>query len=296
MGDVPQLASVGWDDLTEVQPFETMTPIEQDPEQYGLTLPENWLNSWLNIGVVALKLGKDPAWMAALDAYAEQREKLPMDRSQRSNYWHGWHFPCSYLACGAMLDVGLDPFICDALRFMLGDEPLLHLALTGWVSTERNWHQDSYLNPPNVWSKYLAVWIAIDDITEDSGPFEFVPGSHRWEVMRQDKLFKHLPRELIRSPDWPSITQKQIARICEDKIKAVGAKSVKYLPKKGDVLIWHSNLLHRGTEPTNPEALRKSLILHYSALSSRPDMGHKVQYGGGYYFNGPTDGSVRMMK
>ena len=54
----------------------------------------------------------------------------------------------------------------------------MHLNLTGWVSTERNWHQDDYLNPfINSWYGRL---VALDKISADAGPFEYVPGSHKW--------------------------------------------------------------------------------------------------------------------
>ena len=32
------------------------------------------------------------------------------------------------------------------LRDLLGEDMMLHLCLTGWVSTKRDWHQHDYLN------------------------------------------------------------------------------------------------------------------------------------------------------
>ena len=92
----------------------------------------------------------------------------------------------------------------------------LSLALTGWVSTERNWHQDDYLNPPDVDAWYVAAWLALDDIPSGSGPFQYVPGSHRWPAIRGDKVRlgieaqspvdqarDHLPEEEDLLPDDP---------------------------------------------------------------------------------------------
>jgi hypothetical protein len=59
-------------------------------------------------------------------------------------------------------------------------------------------------------------------------------------------------------------------------------------------LLWHSNLIHRGTKPRNPELLRKALILHYSGYSKRMDMEPKIRHAHGFYFHGPVDGSVRI--
>ncbi|MEM6316971.1 MAG: hypothetical protein AAF960_04835 [Bacteroidota bacterium] len=37
------------------------------------------------------------------------------------------------------------------------------------------------------------------------------------------------------------------------------------MAKKGDILIWHANLLHGGNPILNPEHSRKSMTLHYFA-------------------------------
>jgi ectoine hydroxylase-related dioxygenase (phytanoyl-CoA dioxygenase family) len=38
-----------------------------------------------------------------------------------------------------------------------------------------------------------------------------------------------------------------------------------FLPKKGDVLIWHANLIHGGAPVANPSLTRKSMVVHYYA-------------------------------
>lgn len=295
MSDLDALTQANWLDLTETQPQHTKTFIERNGVVF-LTTHDLNLYRWLSDGVMELDLSHDEDFMKRIERYAEARSQLPMDRNARTNYWHGWHYPTSYLACRPMMDLGLCNQITEALNLLLNENALLHLALTGWVSTERNWHQDSYLNPPKVWSSYVAAWIALDDIDDDAGPFEYVPGSHKWEVLRREKLFRFLPSYVSSSPDWPSITQGEVARICEEKILSSGVKPVRYTPKKGRVLLWHSNLMHRGTEPRNPNLLRKSLILHYSGVSVRTDMHPISRYEKGFFYDGPQDGSTRMMK
>lgn len=295
MSDLSKLSTATWADLTEPQPEHTKTLLERRvmETRFGGQFD---IDRWLSEGVMQLDLSQDQEFMGLLDAYAKERSELPRDRNMRTNYWNGWHFPTSYLVSQSMLAVGLSRQLVEPLNVLFNENALLHLALTGWVSTERNWHQDSYLNPPNVWSSYAAVWIPLDDIDEDAGPFEYVPGSHRWEVLRRERLFNFLDPSVRSSPNWPSITQGEVARICEEQIAAKGVKPVIYAPQKGRVLIWHSNLMHRGTEPRNKDLLRKSLILHYSGVSRRTDMNPIKRHGWGFYFDGPVDGSVRMMK
>lgn len=272
----PDLEKATWDDLTEIEPLEKKTPLELEGA------PD--YESWIRDGVYRLDLSRDEKFMSALDRYAEARAALPQDATKRSNFWSGWAFPTPYLVCPPLMDVGLHDALVDYVGRFVGGRPLLHLALTGWVSTERNWHQDSYLNPPEVWSRYAAAWIALDDIDDDAGPFEYVPGSHRWPVLRREKLFERLPPDVRASADWPSTTQETIARICERRIEQSGLPVVRHTPKRGEVLFWHSALMHRGTEPRRKDLLRKALILHYSAGEARPDMAIQKPHGRGWFF------------
>jgi ectoine hydroxylase-related dioxygenase (phytanoyl-CoA dioxygenase family) len=148
----------------------------------------------------------------------------------------------------------------------------LHLCLTGWVSTERGWHQDDYLNPPHVNSWYAAVWMALDDIHPDSGPFEYVPGSHRWPLMRGSKVRAHMPWRQAMLPNWPALSEEFVVPAIDAEITRRGAEIRQFIAKRGDVLIWHGRLLHRGSKPNRPGMPRKSLICHYSGVTHRGDI------------------------
>ncbi|GFE68442.1 phytanoyl-CoA dioxygenase family protein [Chroococcus sp. FPU101] len=106
-----------------------------------------------------------------IEKYSQLRSKFP--------HSDGWSCPTPYMYYKEIRDICLYPPLMETMKSLIGDEMGLHLNLTGWVSTTRDWHQDDYLNPPFVNSWYAAVWMALDDIHPDSGPFEYVPGSHR---------------------------------------------------------------------------------------------------------------------
>ena len=286
------LSEATWDDLTELQPENTMTAIERNS---FYPVHDERLMGWLNDGFLRLDGSKSLDFMNKIDDYVYFREQLPKDKLCPDNYWDGWHYPTSYLASPPMLELALSSVITKVISDLLHDFPLLHLALTGWISTERNWHQDSYLNPPDVWSNYVAVWIALDDIDPAAGPFQYVPGSHKWPVLRREKLFKYLSPAEAASPNWPTTTQDHVARVCEEEIKRLGARTEFFVPKKGEIFFWHSNLMHRGTKPANPSLLRKSLILHYSSANRRPDMARKVNFRSGYFFDGPRPPQKNMI-
>jgi len=212
-----------------------------------------------------------------IEAYCAVRGKV--------SHGEGWHTGTPYMQEPTIRDLCLVKPLTDMLEHLLGEPMGLHLNLTGWLSTERDWHQDDYLNPPFVNGHYVAVWTALDDIQPDSGPFEFVPGSHRWPIIRQDLVLKELGFENGDDKNWPWDSERLLTPFFEREIKARGARVERFLGKKGDVLIWHARLLHRGSLAERPGAERKSLIAHYSGITRRPDMPYTKRHeDGGYYF------------
>ncbi len=204
-------------------------------------------------------------------------------RSKVSNLG-GWYCPTPYMYYRELRDICLYSPLMEVMKLLIGEEMGLHLNLTGWVSTTRDWHQDDYLNPPFVNSWYAAVWMALDDIHPDAGPFEFVPGSHKWPLLRRDLVWNYMEQEETLKPDWPIVSEKICVPAFEDYIHRTNSKVETFLGKKGDVLIWHGRLAHRGSLAKNPNLARKSLIAHYSALSKREDMPHRAKWNNGQWY------------
>lgn len=229
--------------------------------------------SWQKTGVVHMP-GVIP-W-DLIDAYCELRKGV----SQLT----GWKSNTPYMHHRILRDLGLYKPVILQMEDLIGDRMGMHLNLTGWVSTERNWHQDEYLNPPFINSWYCAAWFALEDINPDSGPFQYVPGSHRWGIMRQEKTLKHLTEKERSDPNWPKIAERFVDDACEEEIKKRKAEIVTYVPKKGDVLLWHSRLMHRGSKPNKNGIMRKAFIAHYSALSAREDMPLRKEHDNGCYY------------
>lgn len=245
-------------DLSEAPPAELLPPLDQPSLDDQRLTPLQ--REWRETGVVIL-----PRFLPddLMDAYVREREPFG---------WRGWDSPTSYLDHPALRTIALFPPLMAKLQELIGEPMMLHLCLTGWISTERNWHQDDYLNPPHVNSWYAAVWMALDNIHPDSGPFEYIPGSHRWPLLRGDKVRALMPREEAESGHWPKTSERLVVPAVEAEIKARSAASKKFMAKRGDVLIWHGRLLHRGSEPNVPRMERKAVICHYSGITHRADM------------------------
>lgn len=196
----------------------------------------------------------------------------------------GWPDPIPYTRHPELLNILTYGPLANLLESLISEPAGLHLNLTGWQSTERNWHQDSYLNPVHVGDYYAAVWIALDTIHPDSGPFQYVPGSHRWPQVTHGKILAALKPE-ERDHRWPKFSERILTPILEEEIVKRGNNVVTHLPNRGDVLIWHGRLMHRGSRANVPGMERRSLIAHYSGIHHRHDMpAAQRRAGGGWYF------------
>ena len=212
-----------------------------------------------------------------IERYCRVREKI--------TWPHGWNSPQPYLDIPEVMDLCVHPPLSRLLEHLIGEPMGLHLNLTGWVSSERGWHQDDYLNPDSLNGFYAAVWMALDDISPDSGPFEFVPGSHRWPLVRQDKILGILGRT-AHDRDWAWESEGLLSPFFETEITRRHAQTRRFQAAKGDVLIWHSRLVHRGARPERPGVERRALISHFSAIDRRKDMPPARRHGeAGWYFD-----------
>ena len=278
VGTASSSKRIGFAALCEYPDPRLLPPLDQ-PEVDESTLTQAQ-REWRRDGVVTLR-GFVPD--AVIDPYIERRAKL----TRRG----GWMSASPYLHVPELRELCLYQPLREMMHQVIGEEMMLHLNLTGWISTERNWHQDDYLNPSFVNSWYAAVWIALDDIHPDSGPFEYVPGSHRWPLLRGDKVRAEMtPRERaaangpLGADSWPKITERFVVPAIEAEIRDRQAPTQQFLGTKGDVLIWHGRLLHRGTKPVRTDLERRSLIAHYSGVSHRPDMpNRRTDRRGGVY-------------
>ena len=64
------------------------------------------------------------------------------------------------------------------------------------------WHQDeAYWDQPGVTAHSLSVWMPLDDVTVDSGCMQFLPGSHRSEIIEYRNIGLGEPLVLEDAPD-----------------------------------------------------------------------------------------------
>lgn len=93
---------------------------------------------------------------------------------------------------------------------------------TAWHQDRRYWRYSD--------DNLVSVWLALDDEYSDNGVLEFLPGSH---------LIQFKPEQFDEKEYFREDTSENAALI---------AKKVSTTLKKGDVIIFHSLLLHRANK------------------------------------------------
>ncbi|MEO6039664.1 MAG: phytanoyl-CoA dioxygenase family protein [Saprospiraceae bacterium] len=152
------------------------------------------------------------------------------------------------------------PEILRLLSFLLG-KPLIPFQSLGFtLGSEQRIHSDSIhmsTAPPGF---MIATWIALEDCTLENGPVVYYPGSHR---------LPYLSTEDYDSGNTALTIGENSNRRYEDKIEVlIQEKKLHrqpFLGRRGDVLVWHANLLHGGSPITRAGTTRRSMVCHYFA-------------------------------
>ena len=213
---------------------------------------------WIRNGAVILRnfVPEDK-----IQAYFKLRDRLNLGRAQFSRDW-------AFLDHPELADMVANPKLAETLKHITGEDMGIGFVLSGLHSSQRGWHQDDYLNTEELKGRYLAVWIALEDLDESAGSFEYIPGSHRWLCLRRKKTTKFLDNRIdwdAFHPRWAIYAEPFINSIAERNILEKDAMTQRFYAKKGDVLIWHGCTYHRGRTPESDKP-RHSLIGHYSSV------------------------------
>ncbi|MBK6595330.1 MAG: phytanoyl-CoA dioxygenase family protein [Burkholderiales bacterium] len=152
-----------------------------------------------------------------------------------------------------------EPRMGRLVSLFLGVKAAPFQTIIGHKSSQQLAHSDS-IHMTTYPQGYLAAnWIAFEDIHPDSGPLVYYPGSHRLPYVLSDDL--GIPVEMGYG-GYHRIYEPAIQKLIAEH--ALQPKI--FLPKKGDVLLWHANLLHGGSALNgSAHPSRKALVCHFFA-------------------------------
>lgn len=144
------------------------------------------------------------------------------------------------------------------LRFIMG-KPVIPFQTINFIrGSEQKAHSDSIHMTTEPEGYLIAAWIALEDIGPDQGPLEYYPGSHRLPFISTREYPSGNTAWTIGKESNKRYEEKMAQVVAENNLQAET-----FLAKKGDVLIWHANLIHGGQAITRDGATRKSMVAHY---------------------------------
>lgn len=109
----------------------------------------------------------------------------------------------------------------------------------------------------------IAIWIALEPIHQKNGPVFYYPGSHNWKpIYNTDLPLKENGLFLDPNPN------RSYERYLNKTIEEAGVVPETFEANPGDALIWHANLVHGGSKQIDPQATRRSLVIHYFATNA----------------------------
>ena len=158
----------------------------------------------------------------------------------------------------AVRALALEPLVLDLLRQLYGREPFAFQTLNFAVGSEQHFHSDAVHFHSYPHGFMCGVWFALQDIEAESGPLQYFPGSHRLPYLSAQAL--GLTPDQIAAEAHP---QTLFEGHWQQAVAERGFQPERFLARRGDVLIWHANLLHGGEPVRNRQLRRWSQVVHY---------------------------------
>jgi phytanoyl-CoA hydroxylase len=157
-------------------------------------------------------------------------------------------------ACALYLNERLHRLV----SLILGEKAIATQSLYFEYGSTQTLHRDPWYVNHSPRSHLLAAWIALEDITPDAGPLNYVPESHKLPYYRfsTDDIVFHDKR--VTDPERASAVQAMHQQIRENHMPVVAA-----LPKRGQAFLWHGNLIHGGSPVLDPTKTRRSFVVHF---------------------------------
>jgi len=151
-----------------------------------------------------------------------------------------------------------DKELLRLISFLLGKETDLFQTINFFEGSQQNPHSDFIHMTTEPKGYLVGVWVALEDIDTDAGPVYYYPRSHRLPYIFNEDFESGNTALWLGKLNYTNYEIK-----IQDLIKEHNLKPVEFTAKKGDVLIWHANLIHGGKKINRKGATRKSLVGHY---------------------------------
>jgi phytanoyl-CoA dioxygenase PhyH len=149
--------------------------------------------------------------------------------------------------------MALAPKVLAMLEELYGRRPLPFQTLNFPFGTEQSVHSDAMHFNSMPAGFMCGVWVALEDMDMDNGPLIYYPGSHKLPEVTMAELGARPTKD-----DY-SFFERHVTKMIEEHDLQPDHATI----KKGDALLWASNLLHGGAPQRDKNRSRHSQVTHY---------------------------------
>ena len=252
-GPKPWLDRDGWSQQLEALPAEQAALCRQWAETGYVILPKLIPESLLDSAWQAYEQAVQRGVITLAQAPAGDEDRLP-DR-----------FLNPHKRVRAFCRVAKYRELLRWLQLLLGHPARLLQTIASHKGSQQAAHSDSIHMTTYPLGYLAAAWVAFEDIRTDSGPLEFYPGSHRLPYVFSHDL--QISVDDMKNGGYTTY-RARYEPLVQRLIAEHGLRPKYFEARKGDVLIWHANLLHGGSARRDLRLTRKALVAHYFAAGA----------------------------
>ncbi len=191
--------------------------------------------------------------LSLIDRALLDMQTLHKKKPKKNSYQNGQRIQDGWKYSEAVHELATEKKVLLCLDTLYGRRALPFQTLNFPVGTEQKLHSDT-VHFNSMPSGYMAgAWIALEDVDRENGALIYYPGSHKLQELNMQDLGYEAGRENY--PDYENFM--------ENWAKNSGVEPYYGVMKKGQVLLWHANLLHGGSEHIDKTRTRHSQVTHY---------------------------------
>jgi Phytanoyl-CoA dioxygenase (PhyH) len=158
----------------------------------------------------------------------------------------------------AINELFADQRLANWINLFMGRESVPFQTIVGEWGTAQEIHTDAIHQTTYPLGFHVSAWLACEDISLEAGALFYYPRSHRLPyVLANDCGIS--PQAADREEQYRT---RYIPHI-EQVVAETGVERKIFTARKGDVLIWHHNLLHGGSPILNNDLTRRAMALFY---------------------------------
>ncbi len=264
--DFPDKKSHAWLDIGSSL---TLAPNHPGFDKFASNIQEKILQ-WSDNGYMLLEGFFDDNVVLSVNAEIERiREKNLIKQT------HDNKLPFANRISTIIKEVTYNRQLTEILCFLLDKEVIPFQTLNFIKGSSQRAHSDSIHMTTYPLGYLIAAWVALEDTNADNGPLFYYSGSHKLPYLLNNDFNESSSFLQLGRNDY-----KDYEDVVEEIVEKNGLEKKVFYAKKGDVFIWHANLIHGGSPIVDNALTRKSMVIHYYAkdvikyheISERPSL------------------------